>query len=362
MRDQLLNIPSTEIDIATSASPKQVQALFPKTIPVGIAFGVIIVVLKGINFEVATFRKDHPYHDGRHPDGVDFSSPKKDAERRDFTINGMFYDPLTDEIHDFVNGKQDLKARILRAIGNPAQRFTEDRLRMIRAVRFATRFGFRIEEKTAEAIQNQASTLFPAVSMERIWQEFCKMSTHPRFDLALIMLHRFGLLQTIFPELDDDIEKRVALFPYFPPQTPTIVYLAELIPSPDLGHYLKVSNKEQQLLEFFLQKEPQTLTAWAHFYAHPHTELWEAVQTAKILPPEKTSFHESHKKRRLRLERHIERIKSQKPLVTAAHLQKLGIKPSQEMGQLLKKAEEIAIENDLHSAQEVISRLELPHS
>ncbi len=163
MRDLLLHKSSHEIDIATSAPPHIIQHLFPRTVAVGIQFGVIVVVLEGINFEVTTFRKDHPYQDGRHPEGVDYSTPEKDAERRDFTINGMFYDPLTEIIYDFVGGKEDLKRKVIRAIGNPHARFAEDRLRMIRAVRFAARLGFEIESETAKAIEEHAHHLFPAV-------------------------------------------------------------------------------------------------------------------------------------------------------------------------------------------------------
>jgi poly(A) polymerase len=126
VRDLLLGRQTDEIDIATSAPPYIIQELFPKTIPVGIAFGVVIVVKEGINFEVTTFRKDHIYIDGRHPTGIDFSTPKKDAERRDFTINGMFYDPLTQTIYDYIGGQEDLKNGIIRAIGNAHERFLED--------------------------------------------------------------------------------------------------------------------------------------------------------------------------------------------------------------------------------------------
>src|SRR6185437_5720237 len=142
VRDFLLNHPSDDIDIATSASVEEIQALFPKTIPVGIAFGIVIVVEKGHQFEVATFRKDRGYVDGRRPTGIDPASPEEDAQRRDFTLNGMFYDPLQKKVLDFVSGQEDLKKGIIRAIGNPHERFLEDRLRMMRAVRYGTRFGF----------------------------------------------------------------------------------------------------------------------------------------------------------------------------------------------------------------------------
>lgn len=370
VRDLLLDQPSEEIDIATSAPPSIVQELFPKTIPVGIAFGVVIVVLDGINFEVTTFRKDHPYHDGRHPDGVDFSTPEKDALRRDFTINGMFFDPLSESIYDYVGGRDDLENKLIRAIGNPLQRFSEDRLRMIRAVRFSARLGFRIEESTEAAIKELASTLFPSVSMERIWQEFNKMAAYPRFDQAVIQLQQLNLLQTIFPQLKDaEIEKLVAPFPYFPPRCPAIVFLLQLFPDATLDErlalcdYLKTSNEEKKLVRFFTQSAdlfnlPGTeACSWAHFYAHPDSELVIRVRAARIYPPERLVFLEEHEARRERLKHHIERVQKGRPLITSDMLKKEGIQPGKKMGLLLKKAEQIGINENIEDPVELLNRL-----
>jgi len=371
VRDLLLDHPSDEVDIATSASPSVVQELFPKTIPVGVAFGVIIVVLEGINFEVTTFRKDHPYHDGRHPDGVDFSTPEKDALRRDFTINGMFYDPLSESIYDYVKGQADLQNRVIRAIGEPKMRFSEDRLRMIRACRFSSRLGFRIEEMTEAAIKEQATTLFPSVSMERIWQEFTKMAAYPNFDHALMLLKRLNLLETIFPQLKDvDIEKLVSPFPYFPPHCPPIVYLLQLFPDTtlqerlDLCEYLKATNEDKKLVTFFTESAALFNLAgtesysWAHFYAHPYSELLIRVRAAKIYPPERVVFLEEHEARRARLSKHIKRIETRRPLVTASMLKKLGVEPGKKMGDLLKEAQRLAINHNLKSADEVLKILQ----
>lgn len=370
VRDLFLDQPTDEIDIATSAPPQAVQELFPKTIPVGIAFGVVIVVLEGINFEVTTFRKDHPYHDGRHPDGVDFSTPEKDALRRDFTINGMFFDPLSESIYDYVGGREDLQNRLIRAIGNPQERFSEDRLRMIRACRFSSRLGFRIEEKTEAAIRELAPTLFPSVSMERIWQELNKMAAYPHFDHALIELKRLHLLETIFPQLKDaDVEKLVSPFPYFPPGCPTIVYLLELFPDATLEErlalcdYLKTSNDEKKLASFFTQSaalfsQPGTEPwSWAHFYAHPHSELVIRVRAARIYPPERVIFLEEHDARRERLKPHIERIRNRRPLVNSAMLKSEGVQPGKKMGLLLKKAEQIGINENIEDPALLLNRL-----
>lgn len=361
---------SEEIDIATSAPPEIIQKLFPHTIPVGIAFGVVIALLEGHPFEISTFRKDHPYQDGRHPSGVDFSTPEKDALRRDFTINGMFYDPLSETIYDYVGGEEDLKRGVIRAIGNPEERFKEDRLRMIRAARFSARFGFPIEKKTKEAIQAQASTLFPAVSMERIWQEFNKMAAKPHFDQALLLLKELGLLETIFPQLRDvDIGKKVLSFPYFPLQCPAILYLLELFPNSGLEarlalcDYLKTSNRDKKLVTFFTESnhlfdQPGTeAQSWAKFYANPASSLVLAVRAAKIYPPERVLFLDEHEARKTRLSNHIARIQERRPLITAAMLEKEGIKPGKKMGFLLKQGEAIGINENIEDPALLIQRL-----
>lgn len=161
VRDFLMKHPSDDIDIATSASVEQIQSLFPKTIPVGIAFGIVIVVEQGHQFEVATFRKESGYLDGRRPTNIEPASPEEDSQRRDFTINGMFWDPLQEKLYDYVEGQTDLKKGIIRAIGDPHQRFLEDRLRMIRAARYATRFHFPIEIETRQAILAHPRVFFP---------------------------------------------------------------------------------------------------------------------------------------------------------------------------------------------------------
>src|SRR5262247_4478238 len=138
VRDMVRGLPPKDYDIATDARPEVVQTLFPRTYAIGAHFGVIIVLEDDFQFEVASFRSDEAYIDGRHPTAVHFSSPEEDARRRDFTINGMFYDPVAEKVIDFVGGRADIAAKLVRAIGDPARRFAEDRLRMLRALRFAT--------------------------------------------------------------------------------------------------------------------------------------------------------------------------------------------------------------------------------
>lgn len=197
VRDTVLGLEPKDFDIATDATPRQVQEQFRKTQSVGAAFGVILVRLQRSVIEVATFRCDARYLDGRHPSGVRFATPQEDALRRDFTINGLFYDPLEDRIIDFVGGQEDLAARRLRAIGQADERFAEDHLRLLRAVRFAARFGLTIEPNTAAAISRHAGALV-RISPERIAEELRLMLTGPSRAAAWPMLWGFGLLEPIF--------------------------------------------------------------------------------------------------------------------------------------------------------------------
>ena len=201
IRDALLNIPPKDIDIATSASPEQVQALFHRTIPVGIQFGVVRVRVAEMEFEVATFRSDGIYLDGRHPSAIRFSTPEQDAARRDFTINGMFYDPLSERVIDYINGREDLAGKLVRAIGQPSRRFAEDRLRMLRALRFAAVLGFEIEAGTWSAIQADAQEI-AMISPERIRDELLKMLVNPNRLRGFDLLDQSGLLAVILPEIE----------------------------------------------------------------------------------------------------------------------------------------------------------------
>ncbi len=201
IRDALLKIAPKDIDIATSASPEQVQALFHRTIPVGIQFGVVRVRLAEMEFEVATFRSDGIYLDGRHPSAIRFSTPEQDAARRDFTINGMFYDPSSERLIDYVNGREDLAGKLVRAIGQPSRRFAEDRLRMLRALRFAAVLGFEIEAGTWSAIQADAQEI-AIISPERIRDELLKMLVNPNRLRGFDLLDRSGLLAVILPEIE----------------------------------------------------------------------------------------------------------------------------------------------------------------
>ena len=201
VRDMVRGLPAKDFDLATDATPDVVQKIFPRTYAVGAHFGVVVVVENESNFEVATFRSDGAYLDHRHPVEVRFSSPEEDAKRRDFTINGMFFDPEKDEVIDFVGGKKDLKDKLVRAIGDPAARFSEDRLRMLRAVRFATVLDYKIDNRTWEALVANAESI-NEISAERIREELLKIFLSPNRVRGWDMLDQSGLMRVILPELD----------------------------------------------------------------------------------------------------------------------------------------------------------------
>ena len=204
VRDLLLGNTISDIDIVTCASPQKIEQLFPKTIAVGKKFGVMIVVVDSINYEVATFRQESGYEDGRHPGKVSFTDKiHQDAERRDFTVNAIFLNPLTEELIDFVQGKQDLESRLIRTVGSPAKRFEDDKLRVIRAVRLASQLGFEIDRETYEEIQVYASQVLPQVSWERIRDELLKILTGPHPADGIRLLLNSGILQAILPEIAD---------------------------------------------------------------------------------------------------------------------------------------------------------------
>ena len=200
VRDMLLGLRSTDYDIATNATPKQVSKQFRHVLLVGAKFGVAMVIHKSRKVEVTTFRSDLSYRDGRRPAGVQFATPRQDALRRDFTINGMFYDPVTKKVIDYVGGQKDLANGLIRTIGSPGERFSEDYLRMIRAVRFAVRLGFSIAPATARAVRKHAHNIVH-ISGERVFDELLKMLAHKSRAQALRALDKLGLAQQVLPEL-----------------------------------------------------------------------------------------------------------------------------------------------------------------
>jgi poly(A) polymerase len=247
VRDLLLGREPADYDVATDALPQQVMSIFPQTFAVGEQFGVVLVPFtkaaragagedahlptfqkgKGDVVEVATFRSDVGYSDGRHPDQVRFSKdPREDVQRRDFTINGMLLDPMTDEVLDFVGGRADLKAGIVRAIGDPKRRFAEDKLRMLRAIRFAARFEYTIDAATFAAIQKLAAGI-DQVSRERVREELTRMLTEGHARRAFQLLDESRLLPQVLPEIS--AMKGVEQPPQFHPEGDVFVHTLLLL-------------------------------------------------------------------------------------------------------------------------------------
>lgn len=372
VRDFLMNHPSDDIDIATNATVENIQKIFPKTIPVGIQFGIVIVVENEHQFEIATFRKDHGYEDGRRPMGFEHSTPEEDAQRRDFTINGMFYDPLTQTLFDFVNGQQDLEKKIIRAIGNPHQRFLEDRLRMIRAIRYACRFHFTIDPTTQEAICLHAHALFPSVAIERVWQEFYKMKQFGSFKKFVLKLHETNLLQAIFEELEplsyETLETLLHPLDHFPKEAPIIAKILEIFPSYNLDQKLalcekfKLSNQDKTFVSYYHQikvnfDKSLDLYSWAHLYAHDDFFLCLKMAIATYPEESRSNFLKNHHHRHTLLQHATQRIKTHTPVLQAKHLLGAGIKPGVVMGKLLKEGEKISINEHITSAEEILMQL-----
>src|SRR5216683_5786726 len=247
VRDLLLGREPADYDVATDATPQQVMQIFPQTLAVGEQFGVVLVPESGGAtgaparqgergkgaVEVATFRSDVGHSDGRHPDQVRFTNdPREDVQRRDFTINGMMLDPATNQILDFVGGQNDLKAGIIRAIGDPERRFAEDKLRMLRAVRFAARFDYKIDPATMAAIQKLAPKI-NQVSCERVREELTKMLTEGRARRAFELLDKSALLPAVLPEIA--AMKGVEQPPEYHPEGDVFVHTLLLLEKLSLG-------------------------------------------------------------------------------------------------------------------------------
>lgn len=278
VRDFLLGKEPQDYDIATDAKPEVVKRLFLQTVPVGTQFGVILVILDGESFEVATFRFDGPYLDGRHPSHVRFASLKEDILRRDFTINGMMYDPVTEKIVDLVGGRTDLSRRLIRAIGDPRGRFEEDRLRMIRAVRFAASLGFDIDNGTLEAIRRLAPTI-TRISWERIGEEITRILTEGGADKGFALLDATGLLAIVLPEIE--AMKGVEQSPDFHPEgdvfTHTLLTLGRLIkPTETLAYGCLLHDVAKPVC---VQREDGRIT----FYGHTEKGAEMAVEILKRL-------------------------------------------------------------------------------
>ena len=264
VRDLIMRRAPKDYDIATTARPEDIEEIFPKCVPVGKQFGVMIVIQGVHQFEVATFRREGPYRDGRHPEGVSFTTPEEDANRRDFTVNGLFYDPLKRKIIDYVGGRGDIRKKLIKTIGRPHERFQEDRLRLLRAVRFAANLGFAIEATTWAAIEELRKEIH-SVSQERVRDELIKMFTRSHAGRGLELLSESGLLQEVLPEIEK--MKGVEQPPEFHPEGDVFIHtkmLMDQLESPSVALAFGALFHDVGKPDTFSDEGGRI-----HFYSHP---------------------------------------------------------------------------------------------
>ena len=374
VRDGLLGREAKDYDVATTARPDQVRNLFGhrRTLAVGASFGVIMVVgpRDAGTVEVATFRTEGPYQDGRRPDSVAFSTPQEDAHRRDFTINGMFFDPIENQVLDYVGGESDLTSRVVRAIGDPRERIREDKLRMLRAVRFTAILDFSIDVATADAIRELSADLV-VVSAERITQELKKMLVDVHRQRAMELADDAGLIRVIFPELDpirktsewDQTLHRLELLEQ-PSFELALSALLLALPSPTLVpgicRRLKLSNEETARIEWLtalhmaLDDAPGLSLArlkgiLAHRDSGELLKLETAARIAAGLSVDPIQFCRQFLMQTPREE--IDPV----PLITGDDLIKLGLRPGPRFKSVLGCIRDAQLNLQIHSFEEASS-------
>ena len=377
VRDQLLDITPQDYDVATNAIPEQIQEVFgqKKTLAIGASFGVITVLgpASAGQIDVATFRQDATYSDGRHPDQVTFTSAEEDASRRDFTINGMFFDPLNDELIDHVDGQTDLRQQLIRAIGDPSQRFAEDKLRILRAVRFAATFDFQIETATRSAIEHYANDL-TVVSAERITAELQRMLTHCNRQQAVQLLKETGLLAVIFPAGDyetDDFASRfqvaheaLATLKTADFATTLALLWSQLVSSPDsslteiMAQQMKLSKADTKSIAWLLNEESKVIEA--------DQIEWPRLQRTLIDPRIEILLDLAEARQRARQEttRGIETCREKlllpaeqlnpPPLLSGNDLQQLGLASGPQFREILEQVRDAQLMDQLQDTQQAL--------
>ncbi len=364
VRDMLLGRPAKDYDVATDAQPADVMRLFHRTLKVGAQFGVVIVLVHNEQVEVATFRSEAGYEDGRHPTEVRFTSAAEDASRRDFTINGMFYDPRKEQVIDYVEGQADLARRVIRTIGDPEERFGEDYLRMLRAVRFSTRLGFAIEPETYAAVHRNAAKI-ARISGERIAAELEGILVHPNRVRGVAMLLETGLAGAIFPGFGGEPGRQaVAVLGRLRRKVSFPLALAAFFAgcpaqfALEKYEILKLSNKQVRHIEFLLSHRGSLLDAamslapLKKFLAGPYFwdlyELERAIQKAAGARQGLTPL--SKLRRRIRDLGDID-VKP-KPLLNGHDLMRLGATPGPSLGQLAEELYVAQLEGDVTTGEQ----------
>ncbi len=342
VRDMLLGKKPKDYDVVTDAKPDEICRAFRRTIKVGAKFGVIVVLMDREQIEVATFRAEEGYSDGRRPDKVSFTCAKEDALRRDFTINGMFYDPLKRQIIDYVGGQRDLKRKIIRTIGKPQERFSEDYLRMLRVVRFAAQLDFKVEKKTLNAVRNNCRQI-TKISGERIAMELESLFAAAQREKGVQLLVETGLAKQIFPVFKDKNvrEFAVEIFEHLPEEITFELGLAALFTVCQTGEaiknleILKLSRNQLKYIEFLLKKRDfllggLSLAQLKLIVSEPYFEdlysLQKAIQKVK---GESISALAAIRKRAKTL---IGKELRPKPLLNGFELIGLGVEPGPQVG------------------------------
>lgn len=372
VRDELLGLVPADYDVATSARPEQVQNLFRRTISIGASFGVIEVLGpkdangEWLKVQVATFRSDGAYTDGRRPDSVTFSSPEEDAARRDFTINGLFRDPVSEHVYDYVGGQADLSAKVLRAIGNPEARFTEDKLRILRAVRMAARFELAVDTDTFAAAQRMAPQI-KVVSPERIADELRKILKHPNRRRGVRLLGEVGLVEPILPEVNRDPaewERTCAAVARLGPNGFSEVALAALLRGVDpkkvanACRRLRLSNDELDLIVWLCVNR----TALSAAEAQPNSKLFPLLAHRDIIKlyqlhhieqtdPRSEGFVEAM------LRDHPPETFTPPPLLTGDDLKEMGLKPGPIFKKLLDEVRALQLDGHLKDRREAEEKI-----
>jgi poly(A) polymerase len=373
VRDLLMGQTPDDIDIVTEASIDEIQKNFQKTHPVGIQFGIIIVVEDNYAFEIACFRKDGTYSDGRKPQFIEKATPEEDAHRRDFTINGLFYHPVKKEIIDYVNGQKDIKKKILKTIGSPNERFEEDRLRMLRACRFSACLEFTIESQTLLSMQNLAHKLFPSVSIERVWHEFQKAHKLSKLPQMCLIMLQTPLFFTVFPSLSNlslELEDKIKSLKNFHSEFPMSIFFSLLSNSCSIEETrlfferFKASKKEQRValaylrfknsLHDYLTKKDKSLIHLLQSCIEDEAEQFFKLYALDISDP---SFLEKNAPLLSRLDPHINAYKKNKPWVSPQDLIHQGIPQGPKIGSLLIEAQRIAIDENLTLKESIIEKL-----
>ncbi len=362
VRDALLGVNPKDLDVATSAPPEAVEGIFRATLAVGKAFGTIIVVENGYNFEVTTFRREGPYLDGRRPSHVEFATMAEDAQRRDFTVNALYYDPLETLLYDYVGGLSDLEAKILRTVGVPQERFEEDHLRLLRAVRFVSQLGFQIESATLQAIRD-LHELVKDVSAERVLNEMQKLLMGPHLREALKILVETRLHSYWWPEvayLEDEKLPSFLSFLTWENAFAAIMLLVRADPEPRLKQW-KASRES-------IRKVKSQMTA-AETLVNERSSKAERIQALGGPEYAETlvlaSGILSLKNERHKLESWIEEYLSvagpngelPPPLVSGEDLKAAGVPPSPQMGEILKKLYANQLEGKLKTKEEALGML-----